>query len=141
MFVNQIDVRYIRLTEVEKQELENLYKTSTSSVVRKRCLCFLLSAKGNSATKVSHLVNVNWRTVLRLFDKWDSCDATNKFSALYSADGKGAKVKLAPVAELLPELVEKHSRNLKPILAILEKKHGIKVSKVTLQTFLKGSGL
>jgi|UPI00037E16E0 transposase len=65
----------------------------------------------------------------------------NKLSTLSIAPGRGAKVKLEPVAELLPALVEKYSRNLKPILDVLEKEHSIQVSKVTLKNFLKGVGL
>ncbi|OAV68662.1 hypothetical protein Barb4_01999 [Bacteroidales bacterium Barb4] len=48
------------------------------------------------------------------------------------------KIKLDPVKDLLPQLIENHSRNLNPVLNELEKKHGIKVCKSTLQTFLKG---
>jgi transposase len=134
-------MRYITLNEAEKQELENLHKTSNNFVVRERCLCLLLSAKGNSMVSVASLMNINKQTVRRLVHKWDESDTSDKFSALYSAKGQGAKMKLDPVSELLPELVEKHSRNLKPILAVLENEHSIKVSKQTLQNFLKGAGL
>ena len=104
-------------------------------------MCLLLSDKGNSLVDVAKLLNIHWNTVSRLLDKWSSVDNGNKFSVLHSAKGQGAKIKLEPVAELLPDLVEKYSRNLKPILDVLEKEHSIIVSKVTLQSFLKGAGL
>jgi transposase len=134
-------MRYITLTEEEQQQLEDLQKTSANFVVRARCLCLLLSNKGNSMAEVSRLVNVHWHTVERLFNKWNVADGESKLLALYSAKGQGAKIKLLAVAELLPDLVEKHNRNLKPVLDILEKEHSIKVSKVTLLNFLKGARL
>lgn len=86
-------------------------------------------------------MNVHWHTVDRLFNKWNDADSDEKFSALHSASGQGAKIKLKPVAVRLPELVEKHSRNLKLILDTLEEGHNIKVGKITLQNFLKPAGL
>lgn len=131
----------IRLTEAERQELENLHKTCLSFVVRERCFSLLLSDKGNSVTQVSRLTNRHRHTVEKLFSRWSDAPAHERLTNLFSAKGQGAKIKLKPVAELLPDLVEQHSRNLKPIFAVLEKEHSIKVSKKTLQNFLKGSRL
>lgn len=133
-------MRHISLSEEEKSQLEELQKSSTNSVVRKRCTCLLLSGKGNSIAKVSWLTNVNRRTLERLLNKWEAADG-NRISVLYSAQGQGAKVKLQPVADLLPGLIEQHNRNLKPVLEILEKEYSIKVCKSTLQSFLKYTGL
>ncbi len=134
-------MRQLTLSIEEQQKVENLYNTSPNRVVRERCLCILLSNQGNSMTKVSKTVNVSWRTVVRLLNKWDALDSNQKLTALYTAKGQGAKVKLKPVADLLPDLVEAHNRNLNPVLDILEKEHSIKVCKLTLQNFLKGAGL
>jgi len=134
-------MRQLTLLEKEKQSIENLYKTSPNSVVRERCLCILLSNQGNSMSKVAKIVGVNWRTISRLLNKWDALDADKKPLALYSSKGQGAKLKLKPVADLLPDLVEEHNRNLNPILDILEKEHSINVCKLTLQNFLKDAGL
>jgi hypothetical protein len=51
--------------------------------------------------------------------------------------GRGAKVKLDSVKEILPELVKENSRNLNVVLSILAEKYQINVCKVTLQNFLK----
>lgn len=133
-------MKTVRLTEEEKLQLEALQKQSTSFVIRDRCMCLLLSNSGHSITQVSKLLGFHRHTVERLIDKWDSM-VDNKFTVLQSAKGKGAKLKLEPVADILPELIEQHNRNLKPILEILEKEHSIKVCKLTLQSFLKGTGL
>jgi transposase len=134
-------MRFIRLTEEEKVQLKELQKSSTNHRVRSRCLCLLLSDYKTSAIQVSRLVGVHRNTVDTLFNKWDSAHTDQKMSVLFSAKGQGAKVKLAPMTELIPQLVEKHSRNLKPVLEILEKEYSIKISKRTLQNFLKGTRL
>lgn len=134
-------MRYISLTEEEKQQLTELQKTSGNSVVRERSLCLLLSDKRYNVKEIASLTNLCRQTISTLLTTWESALAQNKLSTLSIASGRGAKVKLEPVAEFLPDLVEKHSRNLKPILDALEKEHSIKVSKATLQGFLKGAGL
>jgi transposase len=134
-------MRYIRLTEEEKQRLTNLHKTSTNSVVRERSFMLLLSGNGMYVNEISSLFKHTRHTVSKLLSTWENGEDVQRFEALRVAKGRGAKVRLSPVAEMLPELVEKHSRNLKPILAILENEYSIKVSKQTLQNFLKGAGL
>lgn len=80
-------------------------------------------------------------TVVRLLDAWDSAPADNRFEVLYRIEGQGAKMKLEPVKDELPDLLEKNNRNTKLVLEELEKTYGIKVCKVTLQSFLKDTGL
>jgi len=41
----------------------------------------------------------------------------------------------------LPELADKHARNLTPILEELQRQHNISVCKLTLQKFKKNLGL
>lgn len=134
-------MRYIRLSEEEKNQLEELFKTSDNWVVRRRCQILLLSNNGNSLVEVADSLAIHWNTVSRLLDKWETCEAGAKLSALASINGQGAKVKLQPVAAILPDLIEQHNRNLKPILEILENEYSIKVCKLTLQNFLKCTGL
>ncbi|MFR9574352.1 MAG: helix-turn-helix domain-containing protein, partial [Rikenellaceae bacterium] len=124
-------MRYIILSENEKEQLEELYKDSDSWVIRRRCQALLLSNNGHSLAEVAKLLNIHWNTVSRLIDRWESNDADNRLSVLSTNVGQGAKLKLNPVIDILPGLVEKHDRNLKPILEILEKEHSIKVCKFT----------
>lgn len=128
-------MRFVRLSEEEKNHLEYLYKTSSNSVVRKRCLSLLYSNEERSIKEVSGLMHISRRSLERLLNAWDSAD--DKYITLSIASGRGAKVKLEAVKELLPALVKEHSRNLNPILEELQSKHHISVCKVTLQNFLK----
>ncbi len=134
-------MRYISLTEEEKQELELLHKTNANSVVRQRSLIILLSDNRNSINEIASFVKRSRRTVSDLLNTWERRGTRPPLDVLRVAKGRGAKVKLAPVKDLLPAMVEKHSRNLKPILASLEKEHSVKVSKQTLQNFLKEAGI
>lgn len=82
--------------------------------------------------EVSRLVGIDRQTVRRLIHKWDAANEQTRFSVLFPQQGRGAKVKLSAVADILPELIEQHNRNLKLILEILEKEHSIKVCKSML---------
>jgi transposase len=132
-------MRFVRLTEEERSQLEYLYKTNANHVVRERCQCLLLSDQGHKMTAISCILNINWLKIVRFFNAWES--AEDKYMTLSIASGRGAKVKLESVKDLLPDLVQEHSRNLNPILVELKTKHNIRVCKLTLQNFLKDLGL
>ena len=132
-------MRFLRLTEEEESHLAYLYKTSDNHVVRERCQCLLLSDQGHNMTDMSRILDINWLKIVRFFNAWEQ--AEDKYSTLSIASGRGAKVKLESVKNLLPDLVQEHSRNLNPILDELKTKHNIQVCKLTLQNFLKDIGL
>ena len=134
-------MRYIILTESERVQLEQSYKSSTNFIERSRSLQILLSDRKNSMAEVSRITNVDIQAVIRLFNAWESASAENKMNTLLIASGRGPKVKLEQVRDKLPEMVEKHSRNLKPILHWLEIEYNIKICKQTLRTFLKDDRL
>jgi transposase len=91
--------------------------------------------------EVSRITKVDLQAVIRLFNAWDSASAENKMNTLSIASGRGPKVKLEQVKDKLPEMVEKHSRNLNPILHWLDVEYNIKICKQTLRTFLKDARL
>ena len=132
-------MRFVRLSEEEKSKVETLYKTSSNSVVRTRCLSLLYSNEQRSIKEVSSLVRLSRRSLERFFNSWES--ASDKYSTLSIGTGRGAKIKLSTVKDLLPDLVKEHSRNLNPILDELSQKHNIQVCKLTLQIFFKDLGL
>lgn len=134
-------MRFVRLSEEERKELEKLYKTSPNSVVRSRSLSLLYSNQRRSIKEVSNLVGISRRSFERLLKVWESAVGEEKYKALSIAEGRGAKIKLTPVKDLLEDLVKEHSRNLNPVLSELETNHNIKVCKLTLQNFLKDAKL
>lgn len=134
-------MRFVRLSEEERKELDKLYKTSPNSVIRSRSLSLLYSDQRRSIKEVSNLVGISRRSFERLLNAWESATEGEKYKVLNISEGRGAKNKLNPVKDLLEDLVKEHSRNLNPILSELETKHNIKVCKLTLQDFLKDAGL
>jgi transposase len=92
-------------------------------------------------SKVAKLMNIDRMTVVRLLDAWQGAEADKRFSVLYREEGQGAKLKLEPVRDKIPELLEKNNRSSRLVLDELEKEYGITVCKITLQNFLKGAGL
>lgn len=87
--------------------------------------------------EVSRITKINSQAVVRLFNVWDFASAENKMNTLSIASARGPKVKLEQVRDKLPEMVEKHCRNLNPILDCLDIEYNIKICKQTLRTFLK----
>ena len=134
-------MRYIVLTAKEREKLEQTYKLSTNFIERSRSLQLLLSDKKNSMAEVSRQSNTDIQAIVRLFNAWDSADEEDKMKTLSVASGRGPKFKLEQVRDKLPEMVEKHSRNLNPIIHCLVIEHNIKICKQTLQTFLKDARL
>lgn len=134
-------MRYILLTDKEREKLEQTYKLSTNFIERSRSLQLLLSDKKNSMAEVSRQSDTDIQAIVRLFNAWDSASEENKMKTLSVASGRGPKFKLEQVRDKLPEMVEKHSRNLNPIIHWLDIEHNIKICKQTLQTFLKDARL
>ena len=134
-------VRLIILTDSEREQLEKIHKTSTNIIERSRSLQLLLSDRKNSMAEVSRITKIDLQAIIRLFNAWDSASAENKMNTLSIASGRGPKVKLEQVRDRLPEMVEKHSRNLNPILHWLDIEYNIKICKQTLRTFLKDDRL
>jgi hypothetical protein len=134
-------MRYIVLTTKEREQLDKTYKSSNNFIERSRSLQLLLSDKKNSMAEVSRQSNTDIQAIVRLFNAWDSALEQDKMKTLSVASGRGPKFKLEQVRDKLPEMIEKHGRNLNPIIHWLDIEHNIKICKQTLQTFLKDARL
>ncbi|WBX95590.1 MULTISPECIES: hypothetical protein [Chryseobacterium] len=131
-------MRFIELTEEESILVENLYKNSDSSVVRERCMFLRLSAQKKSMMEISRIMEVGRLRVTLFFNAWEQAEnLSEKQKTLSIKTGRGAKLKLDPVKDILPDLVKENSRNLNVVLNILEREHEIKITKPTLRNFLK----
>ena len=131
-------MRFIELTEEESILVEKLYKNSDSSVVRERCMFLRLSVQKKSMMEVSRIMQVGRLRVTLFFNAWEQAkNLAQKKKTLSIKGGRGAKLKLEPVKNILPDLVKQNSRNLNVVLSILEKEHAIKITKPTLRNFLK----
>ena len=131
-------MRYITLTEEEQILVNKLEKESPNHITRLRCNLLKLSNKKLSMKAISRLTDVKWLRIVDFFNAWENAvNLEEKLKTLSIKKGRGAKEKLEPVKDIIPDLVNENSRNLKAVLSILAEEHQINVCKVTLQTFLK----
>lgn len=138
MIVNQTIMRYITLSEEEQILVNKLEKESPNHITRLRCNLLKLSNKKLSMKAISRLTDVKWLRIVDFFNAWENAvNLEEKLKTLSIKKGRGAKEKLEPVKDIIPDLVNENSRNLKAVLSILAEEHQINVCKVTLQTFLK----
>ncbi len=131
-------MRFITLTEEERILIDTQYKRSSSPVVRERCMFLKLSSQNKSMMEISRIMEVGRLRVTIFFNAWENAgNLSEKEKSLGIKKGRGAKLKLEKVKDVLPDLVKENSRNLNVVLDILDKKYEIKVTKPTLRNFLK----
>lgn len=130
-------MRYVVLTNIERQSIEWMLTTTKSEQTRKRCNCILLSAKQISMKQVSTEAEVSWHTVYRLVRKWNGSSGC-KLSLLEVAKGRGRKYKLSefPMLTIIKKLLELHDNNIKAVLVDLDVIHNTKVCEKTLHKFI-----
>jgi hypothetical protein len=134
-------MRRVVLSKKEVEKLTFIQKHGKTLLERNWSMCLLLSNQRHSMSSVAQLMNIDRMTVVRLLDAWESAESERRFSVLYRVEGQGAKSKLEPIRDRIPELLEKNGRKLRATLEDIEKTYGIKICKITLQNFLKGTGI
>lgn len=77
---------------------------------------------------ISRIRGVNWLKIVYLFNSWQQADY--KYSSLSIASGRGAKIKLDSIKELLPDLVVKHARDPIPVLEEFHSKYYIQMQYI-----------
>ena len=80
-----------------------------------------------------------------IFKEWEQLKKhkpKNKIEILSEiGEGRGAKSKLEPIKDKLPALVKKCNWRTKKLLQVIEENYGIKVTRVTLQNYLKKNNI
>lgn len=127
-------MRYIRLTEEHEKGLSKMHKYSPYILERRRSHCLLLSHAGKSINELASIFKVSRLAVTRWMDQWEAAG----LDGITHRPGRGRKKKLASLDRSIIEgYVADNARNLTAVLELLEKNHAVKVSKKTLQRFLK----
>ena len=90
---------------------------------------------------ICSITKVGRTSLYYFFNAWEQSQEEDRFTTLSIAEGRCPKVKLESVKQKLRALLKEHNRNLDPVLDELDKKYNIKVCKLTLQNFLKETGL
>lgn len=130
-------MRFIELEENEKEELVRRYANHKNATVRKRVQALILSSQYYSMKEIIEATGMSRTTLYRFLKEWENTELSERIDTLFIKDGRGAKSKLDSIKEELPDLVERYNGKTSIILRIIEEKYGIKVSRPTLQKYLK----
>jgi len=131
-------VKLLKLTEKERQALEQGYKNSGSGVFSQRCHIILLKSKHRSSKEIGDILGLTDQAVNNWVKRYESAG----ISGLLTKPSQGRKPILDPVLEQdkIRKVVESERQRLKNAKAILEQALDKKFSVKTLQRFLKNLG-
>lgn len=138
-------MKHIKLTEQEKILLIQSLKSDNERLV-KRCKAILLSNQEiYSMQEIAEKLGICRTSVHYIFKEWEQLKkykSKNKIEILSEiGEGRGAKSKLEPIKDKLPTLVKKYNWRTKKLLQVIEENYGIKVTRVTLQNYLKKNNI
>jgi transposase len=121
-------------TESQRQELENLYKTSPKHVVRKNCHTMLLKADGRTSKDVGHIVGMNKVSV----NSWVRRYKADGISGLMIKSGRGRKpiMDKSDTKSVLTHITA-HRQRTEMARAEWQAASGKKASRSTFRNFLK----
>lgn len=128
-------IRTVKLTELQRQELEQGYNYGQSPVFRKRCHVVLLKSTGRSSADVSSIVGMNQMSINNWLNRYE-CEG---IEGLKNKPGQGRKPILDTVSEKdkIKKAVQQERQRLDQAKQMLEKDLNKEFSKRTLQRFLK----
>ena len=96
-----------------------------SQPLRNRVKCLLMSHKGAKVKELCLYFDVVPKTIYEWFDLWD----TGGCVGILHKSGTGRKAKLKDISlAVVEELVKKHPRNLKRVIAELLENYALKIS-------------
>ena len=126
--------RVATLTDIEKEELNSLYKYGKTQRVRIRSHIILQSDKGKRVRELVDIFGFHYDTICDLITAYNK----KGISGLYDLPKSGRPPAMSSEEmEFVLKMVAQDSRNLNLILSELENKFNKKISKITLIRFLK----
>ena len=137
LFYYLCGMRYIKLTESEKLELEKAYQIPCKSYLRNRIQCLLLSSQGYSVPQLADIYSSQPRTIRNWFTRWE----TSGLSGLNILPGRGLKPAInmedSVLVEAIIKEVKEEPQNLSNVVARLNAVFGLNLSVGQLRQFLK----
>jgi len=129
--------RFIELSEEQRCALTHCFKKGVKATFRTRCHFILLSDQGYSIESIAGMYTITRQTVANWFNRYEQ----SGIAGLHTQKGQGRqpvlRIENAVDSQKVAELLETYAQNLRPVLHELEKQLGKKMSKRTLQRFLK----
>lgn len=114
--------------------LQQMNRQSRHHQVRQRAHCVWLYSQGMDVTQLLTVFPVNQKTIYNWLNAW----AERGCAGLYNRPGRGSKPKLNDDQKAQVKLwVEDSPRQLKPVMAKIKARWGIKISRDTLKRVIK----
>ena len=130
-------MRYIKLEESERQELEKVYQTHSKSHVRQRAHCLLLSARGYRIPLLARIFSTRTHTIRSWFNRWES----EGIEGLEIRSGRGLKPAIneddTAFVTSIREEVSADPRNLSRVVEKLNARWGTALSVGQVKNFIK----
>ena len=130
----------INLTEEQKQELENGYKTGSSHAFRQRCRMVLLKHAGRKTKEICEIVEIQSQNQVNTWIKrYKTKYSDLGIAVLHNAEGQGRKTifDAATQKERIKAVVQQERQKLSNAQAILEEELNKKFHIKTMKNFLK----
>lgn len=125
------------LTESERKELKEVYKTHPNARARTSAHAILLSERKYSIDQIADIFEVNRETVVAWLDRW----AADQFNSLDDGDRSGRPPILNEKEQAKAvKIVAQDPRSTQRALAVIEEKIGKQLSRPTLKRLLKKKG-
>lgn len=130
--------RYIEeLSETEVLALKKGHRSGKSHLFRRKCQCILLSHDGKSVAELCELFGVSAISVYNWLNQWES----EGIDGLRLKPGRGRPPKLnledQKQVKRIKTLIENEPQNLNRVVSQIDLELDIRLSKKTLQRFLK----
>ena len=130
-------IRFIKLSETERQALTIGFKTGKRATFRQRCHYLLLSDQGYPMQEIAKMYEVTRQAVAHWFNRYEA----SGLEGLHTQKGQGEppilRIDNEEHVQAVKELVGQHAQDLNPVLVALQERFGKSMSKRTLQRFLK----
>ncbi len=128
-------MRFIRdLTWDTAKLLNRIYQQSVHYQVRQRAHCILLSYEGKTIAELIEIFQVSRNTIYNWMNDWEK----HRLVGLYNRPGQGRKPTFNQAQkQQIKAWVKQSPKDLKKVVARLQKEWGITVSKDTVKRVLK----
>lgn len=129
------NIRSIVLTDYQRFELEEGYRSGSSGVFRRRCHVVLLKSEERTSREVGLIVKMNQITVNNCLNRYES----EGIEGLKTKSGRGRKqiLDIQSDGAIVRKAIEKERQRLSQAKQIIERELNKKFSSKTLKRFLK----
>lgn len=129
--------RFISLSDSDREQLEEGYKTGKTATFRQRCHGILLSDQDRDIKEIMQILGTSRQTIYSWFNRFED----KGYAGLMRASGGGRptifKTENKAEVDRIKKIVSEHPQQLKQAIPVIEKEFDRDFCKETLIRFLK----